>query len=178
MTHKRLVIAITVVYLLPVHPAHATNDDECAIWLRLPTGFPSGCGDAKNAFKKRIKRLKPPLPRFSSYLFSGKIPNGFSSNELDMTTRSGHAAYVPPRSECVRWETSKDEHRCVKTEIKPSQIIKDQRCHIYQKQSTSRPSDCARTISYVETFQNGRKYGENYYFDRFGNPYTEGSTKH
>ena len=32
----------------------AASEDECAIWLCLPGGFPSGCGGAKSAMLKRL----------------------------------------------------------------------------------------------------------------------------
>jgi len=47
-------------------PAFAASSDECAIWLCLPGGFPSGCGAAKSAMRKRVKKGKSPLPSFSS----------------------------------------------------------------------------------------------------------------
>lgn len=39
-------------------PESQASNDDCAIWLCLPTGFPSGCGGAKSAFKKRIKKVR------------------------------------------------------------------------------------------------------------------------
>ena len=36
-------------------PAFAASQDECAIWLCLPGGFPQGCGAAHSAMIKRIK---------------------------------------------------------------------------------------------------------------------------
>jgi hypothetical protein len=44
----------------------APSQDECAIWLCLPGGFPEGCSGAHRAFTKRIRKGKPPLPDFSS----------------------------------------------------------------------------------------------------------------
>ncbi|EHR5466012.1 conjugal transfer protein TraL [Vibrio parahaemolyticus] len=178
MKHKLFMAAITAAFLLPVQPAFAASDDECAIWLCLPTGFPSGCSGAKKAFVKRIKKFKPPLPSFTSCLFSGDVPIGTPSNDTDMFARDGRAAYIPPRVECVKWEAGKDWSRCSKTEVRPSQIIKDQSCHVNHKEGTSSPKYCSHTISYVETFQDGEQYGETYYFDNAGNTYIEGSTEH
>lgn len=45
---------------------HAASQNECAIWLCLPSGFPSGCGKAKSAMRKRLRRAKSPLPGWSS----------------------------------------------------------------------------------------------------------------
>ena len=47
-------------------PAYAASEDACAIWICLPGGFPSGCGDAYSEFKRRIKKRKSPLPSLSS----------------------------------------------------------------------------------------------------------------
>ena len=50
----------------PLPEAKAASQDECAIWLCLPGGFPDGCGGAKSAMYKRLKKRKPPLPSFGS----------------------------------------------------------------------------------------------------------------
>ena len=46
--------------------ATAASDDECAIWICLPGGFPPGCGAAAAAMAKRLHRFKPPLPSWNS----------------------------------------------------------------------------------------------------------------
>lgn len=177
MKSKYMIAALSAAFLLPAQPTYAASDDECAIWLCLPTGFPSGCGDAKKAFKKRIKKFKPPLPSFSSCLFSGDLPASTPSNDTDMSAKDGRAAYIPPRSVCVEWISTNHWERCRKTEMIPSQIIKDASCHINGKEGTSTPKYCTHTIRYVETFQNGQQYGETYYFDHAGNSYFEGALK-
>ncbi|MDD9900382.1 MAG: conjugal transfer protein TraL [Alphaproteobacteria bacterium] len=57
---------VAVVFLWNSAPAHAASQAECAIWLCLPGGFPSGCGAAHSAFRYRIKHHKPPLPPLAS----------------------------------------------------------------------------------------------------------------
>ena len=47
-------------------PVYAASQDECAIWLCLPGGFPQGCGAAHSAMIKRLKKSKAPLPSFGS----------------------------------------------------------------------------------------------------------------
>jgi hypothetical protein len=56
----------------------AASQAECAIWLCLPGGFPTGCSDAYSAFKTRIKKGRPPLPDLSSCTTGpdGKTSNG------------------------------------------------------------------------------------------------------
>ncbi len=46
--------------------SRAASQAECAIWICLPGGFPTGCGAAHAAFIKRIRALKPPLPDFNA----------------------------------------------------------------------------------------------------------------
>jgi len=68
-------------------PSFAASQDECAIWLCLPAGFPSGCGSAESAFKKRIKHHKSPLPAFNSCAVE-------SSSKMNYTM--GKIVYIPP----------------------------------------------------------------------------------
>lgn len=70
---KRVIVATAVAYtltifasILPTQSAYAASEAECGIWLCLPAGFPSSCGPSKSAWKKRIKKGKPPLPAFAS----------------------------------------------------------------------------------------------------------------
>lgn len=74
-------------------PVMAASQDECAIWLCLPGGFPSGCGAAHAAMAKRISHLKPPLPPFSSC-----SANGSGSMNYEQST----AAYVPEQRVCSK----------------------------------------------------------------------------
>lgn len=47
-------------------PAQAASQAECAIWLCMPGGFPSGCGAAYSAFRHRVKHRMSPLPPLAS----------------------------------------------------------------------------------------------------------------
>ena len=63
------VIAITVAAIGLPSQSYAVSEAECAIWLCLPGGFPSGCGAAHSAFIDRIThkpKPKPPLPPFGA----------------------------------------------------------------------------------------------------------------
>lgn len=80
MKWKRLILS-TMLAVSMVPTSYAASQDECAIWLCLPTGFPSGCDGAKKAFRHRMRHFKPPLPAFSScnvgsntYDFTAKAP--------------------------------------------------------------------------------------------------------
>ena len=61
-----LILAFVAVICVAEKPAYAASQDECAIWLCMPGGFPQGCGAAHSAMIKRLKKRKPPLPSFGS----------------------------------------------------------------------------------------------------------------
>lgn len=89
MTPKLLTAAITAAFLIPAPPIYA-NDADCAIWLCLPVGFPSGCGDAKQAFINRIKSFKSPLPSLTSCLVS----SGVKTSTGTLNSIDGYAAFI------------------------------------------------------------------------------------
>ena len=62
---------------------NAINEDECAIWLCLPAGFPDGCGKAHSAMLKRLKKGRSALPDFASCAVGDakQLEHGFSSSE-------------------------------------------------------------------------------------------------
>lgn len=62
---------------------HAESEDECAIWLCLPAGFPAGCEKAYSAMIKRITRWKPlpPLPAFAACAISN--PDAKDEEKID-----------------------------------------------------------------------------------------------
>ncbi|WP_412497200.1 conjugal transfer protein TraL [Vibrio fluvialis] len=156
-------------------PESQANDDECAIWLCLPTGFPSGCGDAKKAFKKRIKKGKSPLPSLSSCMANNPLSSS-NDNNNDVTTNEGIAALIPEHEKCAEWRYSRgkrdNDKVCVKQEIVPTQAIKGTRCKVFGvKNDTPQhtPKGCSTTIRFVDTFIDGRQYGKTFYFDSAGN---------
>ncbi len=73
------IVTILIASVMGAPPARAASEAECAIWLCLPGGFPSGCSAAHSAFKKRIKKGKPPLPDLSSCT-TGPDGKGTSGN--------------------------------------------------------------------------------------------------
>jgi len=68
MKKNTLIKLLFVLFLLVPTLSFAKDSSTaaCAIWICLPTGFPSGCGDARSEFKDRIKRGKSPLVSLSS----------------------------------------------------------------------------------------------------------------
>lgn len=129
---------------LTVSPAaYAASDADCSIWLCLPTGFPSGCGDAKRAFKNRIKKFKPPLPNFVGCILKDS-PQG-----SNMTYKENVAAKMPDGS-----------------------YIHNTRC-TYRKLGGGDssawewvPKGCTGTWYYIDTYMDGQGYGERFYYQR------------
>lgn len=158
------VIAFTLLAstLMPVK-SQAASDDECGIWLCLPTGFGTGCGGAKSAFKKRIKAFKSPLPNFSSCLV-GSSP---LSNSDDFTSVNGFAAYVPEHRVCSKYQSSSMQHydkECVAYKTVPEKYVKGQRCERVGDSRHRTPFNCTSTYRYTEVYRNGSKFGQTHYY--------------
>ena len=73
---KKICVSVVTTGLLlasAIYPtaSYAASENECAIWLCLPGGFPEGCEGARSAFERRIKKGKSPLPSFSSCAVGG-----------------------------------------------------------------------------------------------------------
>lgn len=164
-----LLLGSIIVLNIGFVPVAQAKDAACAIWLCLPAGFPSGCGDAKREFKKRIKKFKPPLPRLSSCLVNFKgdgkpDTQGFSGKD-------GYAAYIPPTRVCVKSEyrgSGSDRSRyCVAYKKVPEKMIRGTRCIREKEQGEAvrtRPAGCTTTYRYVTVLQHGKVFGDHYYF--------------
>ncbi|MDW1542427.1 conjugal transfer protein TraL [Vibrio sp. YT-17] len=139
-------------------PAQAASQDECAIWLCLPTGFPSGCGDAKKALKKRIKKFKPPLPSFTSCAVNP--PSGSGSH---MSSKHGYAAFVPAHRVCTRWRSRRDHDECVSWDHVPDQYIQGTRCY-RDRDGYRNPKGCTRTERFAEVYIENELAGPTYYW--------------
>ena len=170
-----LLLLVLVVSYTP--ETKAASQNECAIWLCLPTGFPSGCSSAKSAFKKRIKKGKSPLPSLGSCIVSSPIPIG---DESEMSSQDGIAAYIPEHQECLLWKTRRvnsrrDETYCAQEITVPTKVQRDTTCHISRNRdgetSKSTPAFCTQTIRYVDVYVDGVPIGPTYYFDGNGNEF-------
>ena len=164
---KKILLPLLIMPLLIPIESQAASEDECAIWLCLPTGFPDGCSSAKSAFIKRVKKLKPPLPDFFSCMVTNNnIPPDIAEEmppQSEMTTKYGTAAYIPARRYCIRYSNN----RCYQYETKPASILKDRVCRI-DKDRKSYPNGCTSTIKYVDTYMDNNQYGQTYYFTHSG----------
>lgn len=142
---KALWIIPITIGLFSSAPVMAATEAECAIWLCLPTGFPSGCGDAKSAFLKRIKKRKSPLPSFAScVLGQSDLPSGVDGSSGNMSYKEGVSAKMPD-----------------------GRYIDNTSCLVIRRHGeivTWKPYGCISTDSWVQTFMDGKAYGDKYYY--------------
>jgi len=158
-------IALPLLLLTPlfhIQPAQAASDDECGIWMCLPTGFGEGCSGAKKAFKKRIKSFKSPLPSFASCLKGS--PTGVPHDNF--TARNGIAAYIPSQKVCTASERKSMHHEptCIAWKTMPERYVKGQRCEREGDNRHRTPLGCVGTYSYTEVYRNGGQLGQTHYY--------------
>ena len=156
MKIKTILVALAVT--LTVGHAHSASQDECAIWICAPGGFPAGCGAAKAAMISRVKDLKPPLPAFSACAVNPPVGSG-----SHMTAAHGRAAYIPARRVCTRWSWSGDNERCLNYEWQDAYYIKNTTCQIRDGDST--PQGCTKTDRFIEVYIEGQLAGPTYYWN-------------
>ncbi len=155
-----LIAAISLALSIPVF---AADQDDCAIWLCLPTGFPSGCSGAKSAFKKRIKHLRPPLPDLMSCVVDA--PDGTMPN---MDYQMGVVSYIPASQKCVKYEitgygNTGPQYSCTQYEEIPAHYV-DGPC-IPSSYSGTGQNGCTATHNYITVYQDGGVIGETYYWN-------------
>ncbi|CAM3173068.1 conjugal transfer protein TraL [Vibrio tubiashii] len=178
MKHLTIALAMLTLSLAMPTKSYAIDNAACSIWLCLPTGFGQGCGDAKSAFKKRIKKGQSPLPDLGSCMVTNNLVN--SSNDSAkpsiLTSKDGIGAYIPEYKICTQWEYvrqgKESEKVCVKKEVIQTHVKHDTPCRYYRvdkHQRERRPFNCLMTVRYVQTFMDGSQYGDTYYFDSSGN---------
>lgn len=138
-------IAISFLSAVPT-TVQAATEDECAIWLCLPSGFPSGCGAAKSAFKKRIKKLKPPLPNILSCLAEGSSSTLNFKHDFVAVFDSTRTCKITGANQCIQWE------------ITPVSEKRGQFCD-----PRAEGNGC-NTMRYVEIFDNQEQIGSTYYW--------------
>ncbi|MCY1740695.1 hypothetical protein [Ensifer sp. SL37] len=138
--------ALSAVLLACVTPARAASVNECAIWICLPGGFPSGCEAAYAAMISRLKNLEPPLPEFSGCSADGD-DNGMSFDW-------GKAAYIEERHVCTSSTIGLNE----KSECRddPARHVKGEVCRRRTSRPDARPAGCIRTDDYITVYQNGK----------------------
>ncbi len=156
------VIGITAAMLFSVtgNMASAASQNECAIWICLPGGFPSGCGAAHSAMKNRIKHKKPPLPGFGECAVSP--PRGSGSH---MSFDWGIAAYIPSRFECVRWDGYGGDNgeSCAQYNTVPERYVRGRYCN-HGGDGNENPRFCTKTVRWSEVFIEDKLAGPTYYW--------------
>jgi len=159
MKHLLLSTLVTTMVVTPFLSSNtlAATQAECAIWLCLPTGFPSGCSDAKSAMIKRVKKLKSPLPSLSACM------SGAGANNSGMSYNYSNAAYVPSRricsigiqGDCFEWSNSWTS----------PYYVKNATCReVFSGRYMMEPKGCSKTVKYIEVFSEGKSIGKPYYF--------------
>ena len=144
------------------------HDNECGIWLCLPTGFGEGCDKPYNIFLERITLRKSPLPNFSSCKQDSKLS---ISNVSEFTSKQGVAAYIPAHQitdQCIQgyYNGQFGKYICTEWSYKtiPATYIKNKTCYIDNHTGYSSPKGCTKTVSYAEVYINGQLLGEPYYY--------------
>lgn len=145
------ILFLLVAVFVSMQPAQAASEAECAIWLCLPAGFPSGCSDAHSAFRDRIRHLRPPLPPIMSCVV-GADSSGMSSDY-------GVAAIIGASRRCVETGVY-DRTECVRSETVPETYVKGTACR--HSDGGESPLGCIRTGHYIDVFVEGNRVGDTY----------------
>ena len=134
---KNLFMSGCLAVSLFINPAYSASQDECAIWICIPGGFPSGCGDAYSAMLKRVRDFKSPLPGFSSCSVDGS--SGSMSSRDGRAARMGNGESWLKNTYCRRYGNAESGYR-------------------------TSPRGCTGTGYYAEVYDSGQQMGETYYF--------------
>lgn len=137
--------------------AYSASESECAIWLCLPAGFPSGCSSAKHAMYKRLKKRKSPLPSFSSCAVES--PNGGNSK----FTYTYKRVLKMEVKKCVRWEKDdENEQYCAEHVVTGYEWKDGWSCYTGSGDDREEIDGCVGVYRQIEIFEDGKKVGETY----------------
>ncbi|OKP21804.1 hypothetical protein BSQ40_25610 [Serratia fonticola] len=155
-----VIFLLTLVSTISPKVSMAASQDECAIWLCMPAGFPgSECNAPHNAMIKRIKKGKSPLPSFGSCAVDSPQSGNIGTNE-------GYAAFYYDRVKCTR---EHNDYGCIAFKELPNKIVNESRCK-KEPYTDAYRSQC-KSISFVQTIIDGKPWGEAVYYDSNGNIY-------
>ncbi|MDA8094883.1 MAG: conjugal transfer protein TraL [Betaproteobacteria bacterium] len=154
MKCKMLKVVLPGFLAIAAHAAFAASQNECAIWLCLPDGFPSGCGAAHSAMINRIRHRKSPLPDFGSCSANPRAVGG-----ARLSYQQGYAAYIPPHEECS-YDWFGTPTSCSRV---PAQYVDGQWC-TFDDGGSGTPAGCTGTASFIKVFTGGRQAGKTYYW--------------
>lgn len=133
--------AIPITTLMASPAVYAASDADCSIWLCLPTGFPSGCGDAKKAFVERIKDFKSPLPNFVNCILKDSPQGSTMTYNENVAAKMPNGSYIDGTTCRHYWDAPNDKWRWT-------------------------PYGCTGTWNYIDTYMDGQGYGERFYYQR------------
>jgi hypothetical protein len=159
-----LVLSAALAAAVPLLPDKvlAASQNECAIWICLPGGFPGGCAAAYSAMINRIDHFQAPLPDFGSCAVGSS-----GTGDAGMTFQWGVAALVPAHQVCSQYSRlGRDNEYCSSYTTVPAQYVRGTRCVHYSNRDGGNwtPYGCTETYYWVETYQNGQLLGQPYYF--------------
>ena len=170
---KKIVLLAAMAALSCGNQVSASSQDECAIWLCAPAGFPSPeCNAAHSEFKHRIKHGKSPFPSLSSCTEDGTDNSG-------LRVVTGYVAVVAEHKEtrCIR-EVEREAHtsygrpymklQCVEYETYtvPRKYIEGTGCvHGHYGPESNTPKYCIGTLRMVKVLdQTGNVIGSPFYY--------------
>lgn len=145
-------------------PALAVSEDECAIWLCAPGGFPEGCSAAKSAMIKRIKKGKPPLPDFSSCAVKD---DSTGTDPKDFTYTFDRVLRIREQQVCTHWTSGYRKDYCASYKTVPAHDRHGYSCYI-QRGKDNDPvliPGCIGSFYRIKIFEKGQQLGETYYFN-------------
>lgn len=170
---KKIVLLAAMAALSCGNQVSASSQDECAIWLCAPAGFPSPeCNAAHSEFKHRIKHGKSPFPSLSSCTEDGTDNSG-------LRVVTGYVAVISAHKEkrCIREEEREARTsygrpymklQCVEYETYtvPVKYIEGTGCiHGHYGPESNTPKYCSGTLSMVKVLdQTGNVIGSPFYY--------------
>lgn len=174
----KTVITAAAALMIASAVAQAASQDECAIWLCLPQGFPgSECSGPESAMWDRIEDDESPLPEFSECAVEAE----------GMSYQEGYAAYIPPHQHCVKSHREQRGYNygggpkyvtvCDESVDVPGKYLEGVACrHVgFGGTQPSCPAgnheginyqhyQCTGTKRFVRILQNGKQLGSVYYY--------------
>lgn len=133
--------------------SQAASQAECAIWLCLPGGFPSGCSAAYSAFRSRIKHRMSPLPALSSCTTG---PDGIGT---DGRYELGYEAYEACKDGYKFKQISSrynQEGMCYPNDCDPDQFQRGRACTGYAATRRAQPN-------FIKIWVKGEYLGQYWY---------------
>lgn len=158
-----IVVMLSVASITPA--AYAASEDECAIWICAPGGFPGGCEKAHSAMLKRLKKGRAPLPPLRECL----VGPGQGTNPDDYSYDMRWVLKIEEHQVCTKWQTvsgHNEDRYCVAYKTVPAHIRPGRSCFIYGSKDSDpvRIPGCVGAYRELKLFEKGKQMGQPYYF--------------